>query len=65
MPPYAGSTYQRLSDGQGSIVKRLALTALFVLVLLLASSFTQNVGIGITVSKTGVTNLESLEQHRG
>lgn len=46
-------------------MKRLTLTALFVLALLLTSGFAQNINIGFTVSKTGALNVDSLEQYRG
>src|ERR1019366_6629321 len=50
---------------RGSTVKRLSLTTLLVLALLLTSGFAQNINIGFTVSKTGALNVDSLEQYRG
>jgi len=46
-------------------VKRLSLILSILLALFVTSSFAQNITIGMTVSKTGALNVDSLEQYRG
>jgi len=46
-------------------VKRLNLAILIILTLFVAAGFAQNITIGMTVSKTGAMNVDSLEQYRG
>src|SRR5208337_5214721 len=56
----ANSNLERRSN-----MKRIVLTALVLVVLLLTSGYAQNITIGMTVSKTGSMNVDSLEQYRG
>jgi len=46
-------------------VKRLSLILCISLSLLVSGGFAQNITIGMTVSKTGNMNVDSLEQYRG
>ena len=46
-------------------MKRLNLAILIILTLFVAAGFAQNITIGMTVSKTGAMNVDSLEQYRG
>ncbi|MGA2903873.1 MAG: amino acid ABC transporter substrate-binding protein [Candidatus Korobacteraceae bacterium] len=46
-------------------MKRLSLVLFILLTLLVTTSFAQNITIGMTVSKTGAMNVDSLEQYRG
>jgi len=46
-------------------VKRLSLVLFILLTLLVTTGFAQNITIGMTVSKTGAMNVDSLEQYRG
>jgi branched-chain amino acid transport system substrate-binding protein len=46
-------------------VKRLTLILFVLLALFVTSGFAQNITIGMTVSKTGALNVDSLEQYRG
>ena len=46
-------------------MKRLSLILSILLALFVTSSFAQNITIGMTVSKTGALNVDSLEQYRG
>ncbi len=46
-------------------MKRLVLTVVTLLTLLVTAGLSQNITIGMTVSKTGALNVDSLEQYRG
>jgi branched-chain amino acid transport system substrate-binding protein len=46
-------------------VKRLSLILFVFLALFVTAGFAQNITIGMTVSKTGSMNVDSLEQYRG
>ncbi len=46
-------------------MKRIVLTTFLLVVLLLTSSYAQNITVGFTMSKTGAMNVDSLEQYRG
>ncbi len=46
-------------------MKRIVLSVLSFVVLLLTSGYAQNITIGFTMSKTGALNVDSLEQYRG
>ena len=46
-------------------MKRLILSVVTLLTLLVTAGLSQNITIGMTVSKTGALNVDSLEQYRG
>src|SRR5271167_1411691 len=54
----------KFNDGRHNM-KRIVLNVFIFVAFVLTSSFAQNITIGMTVSKTGALNVDSLEQYRG